>query len=57
MSRSERLRIKFFQKMSLSQRGYDCLANAINYALRCPYFTTREQVVKVMTSESRYTYE
>ena len=43
-----RLQRYFYEYSSGINRGFDCLPNAINYALRTPYFTRRELVVKVM---------
>lgn len=57
MSTESRLQNFVHTYSSAGNRGYDCLPNALNYALRCPYFTQREQVVKLMAIERRHTYE
>ena len=35
----------------------DCLIHSVNFALRCPWFVAREQVVKLMASNSKKSLE
>ena len=41
-----------FFELTLSHSTNDCLVHSINYALRCPWFVAREQVVALMARNS-----
>ena len=47
----------FFPQFGRDQRAFDCLPKALNQALRGAYFTTREQVVRLIQRNGKMTYE
>ena len=40
-----------------NQLGYDCIPKTLNFALRCPFFTHREQVVRLINKAGRMSLE
>ena len=47
---------EYFFPNDSNQLGYDCLPKTLNYALRCPFFTHREQVVRLISKAGRMNF-
>ena len=48
---------EYFFPEDNNQLGYDCIPKTLNFALRCPFFTHREQVVRLINKAGRMSFE
>ena len=51
------MRDRFFFEACKRENTNDCLIHALNYALGCPWFTTREQVVRLIFKRRHFSWE
>jgi hypothetical protein len=47
----------FFPVEKTDQRGMDCFPNAVNFLLREPLFTSREQICRLIEKNQKKSFE